>query len=173
VRPQASSYGNIHADLAERVVIAAKLTLSSRQGWAAVLKPIGFKNHPPPMTDNPTADSPFGASANPIDPFHAAKASAMKAAEDLRNVAAQKASELRHVAEQRAQQWRDSATHAASDIKEKADEFRQYADDTWKEARARCADLRVEAEKFAREKPVQALATAFGIGFVLGLLMRR
>jgi ElaB/YqjD/DUF883 family membrane-anchored ribosome-binding protein len=77
------------------------------------------------------------------------------------------------VAEQRAQQWRDSATHAASDIKEKADEFRQYADDTWKEARARCADLRVEAEKFAREKPVQALATAFGIGFVLGLLMRR
>jgi len=120
------------------------------------------------MTDNPTADSPFGSA--PIDPFQAAKASALKAAEELRSAAAQKASELRGAAEQRAQQWKQSA---AADIKEKADEFRQYAGDTFEEARARCADLRVEAEKFAREKPVQALATAFGIGFVLGLLMRR
>ena len=124
------------------------------------------------MSDNPTADSPFGA-ATPLDPFQAAKASALKAAEELRSAAALKASELRNVAEQRAQQWRESASTAATDIKEKADEFRQYADDTLHEARARCADLRVEAEKFAREKPVQALATAFGIGFVLGLLMRR
>lgn len=125
------------------------------------------------MTDNPTADSPFGPATTPADPFQAAKASALKAAEELRSAAAQKASELRSAAEQQAQQWRQSASTAATDIKDKAGEFRQYAGDTFDEARARCADLRTEAEKFAREKPVQALATAFGIGFVLGLLMRR
>ena len=52
-----------------------------------------FTKRPLPMTDNPTADSPFGAPATPIDPFQAAKASAMKAAEELRSAAAQKASE--------------------------------------------------------------------------------
>lgn len=157
--------------------------MTSRRGFGGLtflspmrggcFKTCPFTKRPLLMTDNPTADSPFGAPATPIDPFQAAKASAMKAAEELRSAAAQKASELRDVAEQRAQQWRESASTAATDIKEKADEFRQYADDTWQEARARCSDLRVEAEKFAREKPVQALATAFGIGFVLGLLMRR
>jgi ElaB/YqjD/DUF883 family membrane-anchored ribosome-binding protein len=121
------------------------------------------------MTENPTADSPFGASS-PHDPFQAAKASALKAAEELRAAAAQKASEFRSAAEARAQQIRSSAEQKATDIKEKAGEF---ADHTFNEARVRYADLRAEAEKFAREKPLQALLTAFGIGFVVGAIVRR
>ncbi|WP_395752453.1 hypothetical protein [Prosthecobacter sp.] len=121
------------------------------------------------MTENPTAESPFGASA-PQDPFQAAKASALKAAEELRAAAAQKASEFRSAAEARAQQIRSSAEQKATDIKEKAGEF---ADNTLNEARVRFEDLRAEAEKFAREKPLQALLTAFGIGFVVGAIVRR
>ncbi|MFO1485227.1 MAG: hypothetical protein U1F71_17840 [Verrucomicrobiaceae bacterium] len=117
------------------------------------------------MTENPTAESAFGTSS-PHDPFQAAKASALKAAEELRNAAAQKATELRNAAEARAQQFRASA-------EEKAGEFRHYADQTIHDARERYADLRAEAEKFAREKPLQALLTAFGIGFVIGSILRR
>jgi ElaB/YqjD/DUF883 family membrane-anchored ribosome-binding protein len=121
------------------------------------------------MTENPAAESPFG-NVSPQDPFHAAKASAMKAAEELRAAAAQKASEFRNVAEARAQQFRASAEQKAADIKEKAGEF---AENTFHEARERYAELRAEAEKFAREKPLQALLTAFGIGFVVGSILRR
>lgn len=124
------------------------------------------------MTENPTAETAFGASA-PHDPFQAAKASAMKAAEELRAAAAQKAAEFRTAAESRAQNFRATAEAKAADIKEKAGEFRDYADETLGEARERFADLRVEAEKFAREKPLQALLAAFGIGFIVGNILRR
>lgn len=121
------------------------------------------------MTENPTAESPFGASL-PHDPFQAAKASALKAAEELRAAAAQKASEFRTAAESRAQQFRSTAEQKANDLKEKAGEF---ADHTFSEARVRYDDLRAEAERFAREKPLQALLTAFGVGFVVGAILRR
>ena len=127
------------------------------------------------MSDTTLPDSPFGSAAAvpPHDPFQAAKASAMKAAEELRAAAVQKAGELRDAVENRAQKLRDTASTAGADLKEKSDELRQYADETLKEAGARFADLRAEAERFAREKPAQALAAAFGVGFVLGLILRR
>ncbi len=124
---------------------------------------------PAPMTENPTAESPFG-SAVPHDPFQAAKASAMKAAEELRAAAAQKVTEFRSAAETRAQQFRSTAEQRATDIRDKAEEI---ADQTLNQARVRYDDLRAEAEKFAREKPLQALLTAFGIGFVVGAILRR
>ncbi len=128
------------------------------------------------MTDTPSAESAFGSSP-PHDPFQAAKASALKAAEELRAAAAQKASEFRSAAEARAQQFRDSAEQKASDLKEKASDLKEkageFADHTFTEARVRYDDLRAEAEKFAREKPLQALLTAFGIGFVVGAILRR
>ena len=74
------------------------------------------------MSDSPSPETPFRANPAVHDPFQAAKASALKAPEALRNAA---------------------------------------------------ADLRSEAEKFAREKPLQALATAFGAGLLLGMLLRR
>ena len=85
------------------------------------------------MSENPTADSAFGASPE-HDPFKAAKASALKAAEELRAAATQKAAEFRSAAEARAQQFRETAEQRATDIKEKAGEF---ADHTFQEARVR------------------------------------
>lgn len=100
------------------------------------------------------------------DPFQAAKASAMKAAEELRNAASQKAQELRSAATERAQQFRATA-------EERAQDFRDYADKAFTDARERYADLRTEGEKFVREKPLQAVLTAFGVGLFMGLILRR
>ncbi len=121
------------------------------------------------MNENPTVDPDLNIGTSP-DPFQAAKASALKAAEELRSAAVQKATEFRSAAESRAQQFRSTAEQKAADIKEKAGEF---ADHTFTEARERYTDLREEAEKFAREKPLQALLTAFGIGIVVGAILRR
>ena len=135
------------------------------------------------MNDSSNPDIGFGSSTG-NDPFQAAKASAMKAAEDLRTAAAQKASEIRNAAESRAQQFKSAAEQKAaelkSDLTEKAGEFRHYADDavihareTLGEAREKCENLFADAEELARVKPRQALLTAFGVGVLVGLLLRR
>lgn len=135
------------------------------------------------MNESNPPDSVFG-SAPTQDPFQAAKASAMKAAEELRSAAMQKATELRSAAEQRAQDLKSVAGQKAAEIKsglsEKADEFKHYADDavghareSLGEARERCENLIADAEDLARTKPRQALLTAFGVGLVVGLLLRR
>jgi len=118
--------------------------------------------------NQPMSDSAFNepAAGAAHDPFQAAKASAMKAAEELRTAASQKANELRASAEQRAQQFKAAAT-------EHAGEFRDYADQAFSEAKERYADLRTEGEMFVREKPVQAVLTAFGVGLFIGLILRR
>lgn len=122
------------------------------------------------MNDIPSSDAGFGSAH---DPFGAAKASAMKAAEELRAAAAQKATELRQAAEQRAQQFKSAAEQKAEEFREKAHEFRSYADDTIDGARQRYETFMADAERVTREKPRQALLTAFGIGVLIGFLMRR
>ena len=117
------------------------------------------------MSETTSSDAAFG-SAPGTDPFQTAKASAMKAAEELRAAASAKAQDLRAAAEARAQQIKDAAGQHAG-------EFRDYADHAFTEARDRYADLRTEGEKFVREKPVQAVLTAFGVGLFLGLILRR
>lgn len=117
------------------------------------------------MSDTATNDPTFGAAPGQ-DPFQAAKASAMRAAEELRSAASQKAHEIRNVAEQRAQQLKTAA-------EQRAGEFREYADQAFTDARERYADLRTEGEQFVREKPVQAVLAAFGVGLFIGLILRR
>jgi ElaB/YqjD/DUF883 family membrane-anchored ribosome-binding protein len=121
---------------------------------------------------------PSSFSATPSnDSFQTAKASALKAAEELRAAAAQKASELRQAAEARAQTLKSSAEQKASELKtelqDKSDDLRAFADEALGHAQQQYESLMTEAEKLAREKPRQALITAFGVGLVVGLLLRR
>jgi ElaB/YqjD/DUF883 family membrane-anchored ribosome-binding protein len=103
---------------------------------------------------------------SPNDPFQAAKASAMKAAEELRSATTQKAQDIKAVASDHAEKIKTAAS-------ERAAEFRDYADQAFTDAKDKYADLRVEAEKFAREKPMQAVLSAFGVGLFVGLILRR
>lgn len=116
-------------------------------------------------------------SAPTVDPFQAAKASALKAAEELRTAAAQKATELRQSAESRAQEIKSTAEQKAAVLKaefqDKAENIRGYADDAVGQAKERYENFMAEAETMAREKPRQALLTAFGVGLFVGLLLRR
>jgi len=114
-----------------------------------------FTENPNPLNAPPAAD-----------PFASAKASAMKAAEELRTAATAKVQGLRHAAEERASQLRSTA-------EEKAVEIKEYADKALTGARTQAKDFAAEAEKFAREKPVQALLTAFGLGLVVGVILRK
>ena len=125
---------------------------------------------------SPSTDLGFGSKAS-HDPFQAAKASALKAAEELRAAASQKASELRDAAGARAQHFKMTAEQKAAELKsglqEKAGDIRGLADDALDQAKERYELLMTEAETMAREKPRQALLTAFGAGLVVGLLLRR
>ena len=90
----------------------------------------------------------------------------MRAAEELRTAASAKAAELRNAAEGRAQDFRQNAG-------QRADEFRDYADQAFTDARESYEQIRVEGEKYVREKPMQAVLTAFGVGLFIGLILRR
>ena len=124
------------------------------------------------MNESTTSDSGFGTTTG-SDPFSTAKAGAVKAAEELRTAATQKAAEFRDAATARAQQFKSAAEQKAAELKEKAEEFRTYADDAMGEVRDRCENVMTEAERLTRLKPRQALLTAFGVGLLVGLLMRR
>ncbi len=117
-------------------------------------------------------DNSYGASA-PTDPFQAAKASAMKAAEELRHAASQKAQELKSAAEGRTQQLKEAADAFKETAGQKAEEFKEAASEAWSEARGKYEDLRAQTERLAREKPMQTVLTAFGVGLFIGLILRR
>src|SRR4051812_15565012 len=89
--------------------------------------------YPLPIMSDET-QSTYGSPASGADPFATAKASAMKAAEDIRNAAAAKAQEFRQAAEQRASQIKQGAEHAS-------DQVREYADKAWTETRNHTKDL--------------------------------
>lgn len=124
------------------------------------------------MSDSTSSDNPYDPAA-PTDPFQAAKASAMKAAEELRQATTQKAQEWKNAAEARAQQFKDTAGHIRENAEQRADQFREAANEAWSDARVKVDDLRAEAERFTREKPLQAVLTAFGVGLFVGLILRR
>ena len=80
-------------------------------------------------------------------------------------------------AEARAQQIKSVAEQKAAELKsgfqDKADDFKVYADDALGQAKEQYEKFMGEAETMAREKPRQALLTAFGVGLFVGLLLRR
>jgi ElaB/YqjD/DUF883 family membrane-anchored ribosome-binding protein len=80
---------------------------------------------------------------------------ARKAAEDLKSAAGAFAEEYRGKAEQA---W---------------GEARGKAEQAWGEARSRARTFQEDAEEYVRENPTKAVFAALGIGFVLGLILRR
>lgn len=72
-----------------------------------------------------------------------------------KNHARQAASEMRDAAADAVRDLRERADSAASDIREKAKDWQQ------------------ELETYVRENPTKSVLTAAGIGFLVGLIVRR
>jgi ElaB/YqjD/DUF883 family membrane-anchored ribosome-binding protein len=102
----------------------------------------------------------------PATKLASGKEHARQAADDLRAAATEKLSELRETATQRSQELRAAAEARVTDLRGKAGT-------AWDQARTRADSLREDSEAYVRDRPLQAVLTAFGVGLFLGLLIRR
>ena len=65
-----------------------------------------------------------------------------------------------------AEEYRGKAEQAWGDARGKAEQ-------AWGDATSRVRTFQEDAEDYVRENPTKAVFTALGIGFVLGLVLRR
>ena len=98
--------------------------------------------------------------------FAAGREHARQAAGEIRAAAAEKLGELRETATHRAQELRTAAELHVQDL-------RGRAGTAWEQARTRADGLREEGEAYVRERPLQTVLAAFGVGLFIGLLIRR
>ena len=114
--------------------------------------------------------------------------STQQAADDLREAAgvktrqtAQSAEEraqlLKESAAEKAQQFRDFAEKKASKFAdaagEKASQFKDVAGEHWEGTRVKAREVHTDLEEYIRENPSKAVLVAAGVGFLLGLIVRR
>lgn len=111
-----------------------------------------------------------------------------QAANDLRTAAGEKAREFVHTAESKAsvlkeravesaQQFRETAAEKAAALKsvatEKATHFKESATEQWQDTRVKAKELQVTAEDYIRQNPTKCVISALGLGFLIGLIVRR
>jgi len=138
----------------------------------------------------PSAMSNPFSSTNGLDPEagFTTSPSIAQAANDLRAAAGEKARELVHTAETKAsvlkeravesaQQFRESANEKAAALKsvatEKAAHLKETATEQWQDTRVKAKELQVTAEDYIRQNPTKCVVSALGIGFLIGLIVRR
>jgi ElaB/YqjD/DUF883 family membrane-anchored ribosome-binding protein len=114
--------------------------------------------------------------------------SVSQAANDLRAAAGEKAKEFVQTAESKAgvfkdravesaQQFRETATEKAAALKsaaaDKAQHFKETATEQWQDTRVKAKELHVTAEDYIRQNPTKCVLSALGLGFLVGLIVRR
>jgi ElaB/YqjD/DUF883 family membrane-anchored ribosome-binding protein len=105
------------------------------------------------------------------------RAAAGEKARELVNSAEAKAAALKEKAVESAQQFRETAAEKASTFKtaaaEKAQYFKETATDQWQDTRVKAKELHVTAEDYIRQNPTKCVISALGLGFLVGLIVRR
>ena len=125
--------------------------------------------------------------ANPEDEVEDVP-SVQQAASDLREAAGEKARTIAQSAEERAQllkesaaqkaqQFREYAGEKATQVKEvageKAQQFKDVAGEQWEETRVKAREVHADFEEYIRQHPTKSVLIAAGVGFLLGLIVRR
>ena len=126
--------------------------------------------------------------SDPISIADSNSPSAKSAANDLRAAAEdnpdtaisateQKARDLKEAAVKKAAQFRDYAGDKASSIREGAGEtaqqFTAAANEQWTDTREKALELHDSLEDYVRKNPTKSILTAAGVGFLVGLIVRR
>jgi ElaB/YqjD/DUF883 family membrane-anchored ribosome-binding protein len=100
-----------------------------------------------------------------------------QAAHDLRSAAGEKAREIVHTAETKAAELKERALESAHHFRESATEkahlFKATATEQWEDTRIRAKELQVTAEDYIRQNPTKCVLSALGLGFLIGLIVRR
>jgi ElaB/YqjD/DUF883 family membrane-anchored ribosome-binding protein len=91
---------------------------------------------------------------------------AVEAANALKTSAVQKAEQFKSVATEKAEQFKTVATEKATHVKE-------VAQQQWDETRVKAKEIHVTAEDYIRQNPTKSVLGALGVGFLIGLIVRR
>jgi ElaB/YqjD/DUF883 family membrane-anchored ribosome-binding protein len=143
-----------------------------------------------PMTNDFTSPAPlepeagFGKSASvkqAADELRAAagdlRAAASERAREFVHTAGDQAKALTERAAEKAQQFKAAAADKAGEWKsfatEKAGQLRESASEHWQETRDKARDIHISAEDYIRQHPTKCVLGALGIGFLIGLIVRR
>ncbi|HJM64123.1 MAG: hypothetical protein CMN05_03395 [Roseibacillus sp.] len=114
--------------------------------------------------------------------------STQQAANDLREAAGEKTRQIAQSAEERAQLLKESAAQKAQHFREyagekasqiadvageKAAQFKDAAGEHWEETRVKAREVHADLEDYIRQHPTKSVLVAAGVGFLLGLIVRR
>ena len=95
----------------------------------------------------------------------------------LKEAAAEKTAKLREFDGEKAAGLKGAATEKIEAFREGAGEttgqLREVACERWQDTRERAKELHLSMEDYVRENPTKSVLTAVGVGFVVGLLIRR
>ena len=80
---------------------------------------------------------------------------------------------IQQTASQVGQQLRDAGSQVREQATEKYEQLRDQATEYYDQGRERAQEWEQNLESYVREKPLQAVAIAAGVGIVLGLLWKR
>lgn len=105
------------------------------------------------------------------------KTQAMRAAEQLRQAAASTVQQFRTAAEDRAERLRTAAGEQTDTMRAAAEaqagQLRDSAEQHWSQARTHVQDWQQDLEAYVRANPTKSILATFGLGLVLGLILRR
>lgn len=90
----------------------------------------------------------------------------VETAQHLREAATEKASHLKSVATEKAEAFKSAAS-------EKAHQLRAAATEQWQDGREKARDLHITTEDYIRQHPTKCVLGALGVGFLIGLIVRR
>jgi ElaB/YqjD/DUF883 family membrane-anchored ribosome-binding protein len=95
----------------------------------------------------------------------------------LKDRAVESAAHFRDLTAEKAREARTAATEKAAAFKsaagEKAQHFKEIANEQWSETREKAREVHSSAEDYIREHPTKCVLGAVGIGFLIGLIVRR
>lgn len=147
------------------------------QAMEACLKPNKVMSNPFSSTDSLDPEAGFVHTPSISQAANDLRAAAGEKAREIVHTAESKAAVLKERAVESAQHFRDVAAEKATALRtaaaEKAHHLKETATEQWQDTRVKAKELHVTAEDYIRQNPTKCVLGALGLGFLVGLIVRR